>query len=377
MPKRFPAPLRRFVGAALFSLLPSLTMSADSLPASPALRLFIGNYADAIQVADFDPATGGLSDGRPAAPLPKASFLAKSADGRHLYAVSETGAGGLHAFAIQPDGALAPLNSRPSEGSGPCDIALSPDGRLVAAANYSGGSVIVYRVETDGSLGEKVFFSQHTHSTNVFPGRQKKPHAHGVTWTPDGRLLLVPDLGGDRVYLYARAGDTLSPNAPQPWIEVPAGSGPRHAQFSPDARHLYIINELGNTVSVAAYDASAATLPLVETVSTLPPEGFAGATKTAEIAVHPAGHTVYASNRGAETLAVFARDAATGRLTPQAYVPVPPNPRHFALSPDARWLLSASQDASVIAVYSVDPATGALTPAGSPFATPKPVCLRF
>lgn len=376
MPTRLPAPLRRVAVAALLSILPSLTMSADSRT-STTLPLFIGNYADAIQVADFDPATGGLSGGRPVAPLPKASFLAKSPDGLHLYAVSETGTGGLHAFEIGADATLTSLNSRPSEGGGPCDIALSPDGRLVAAANYGGGSVIVYRVEADGALGEQVFFSRHTHATDVFPGRQKKPHAHGITWSPDGRLLLVPDLGGDRVYLYARDGDTLEPHAAQPWLDAPAGAGPRHAQFAPDGRHLYVINELGNTVSIAAYDSSAATLSPVETVSTLPPEGFSGDTKTAEIAVHPAGHTVYASNRGADTLAVFARDAATGRLTPRGHVPVPPNPRHFALSPDARWLLSASQDASVIAVFSVDPVTGALTATGAPFASPKPVCLRF
>ncbi len=379
MPFRFPTAPLRLAPAALLALLP-LTMSADTLLPIAPLPLFIGNYADAIHAADFDPATGTLSGGRPVAPLPKASFLAKSQNGRFLYAVSESGAGAVHAFAIDTDlGGLTALNSRPSEGPGPCDVALSPDGRLVAAANYSGGSVIVFPVQADGYLGEKIFFAQHAHATDVFPGRQKRPHAHGVTWSPDGRLLLVPDLGGDRVYLYARdlAKDTLGPNPAQAWIEMPAGAGPRHAEFSPDGRHLYVINELGNTVSVAAYDAAAGTLPLIETLSTLPPEGFAGATKTAEIAIHPAGHTVYASNRGADTLAVFARDAASGRLTPAGYVPVPPNPRHFALSLDARWLLSASQDADVIAVFAVDPATGALTPSGSPFATPKPVCLRF
>jgi 6-phosphogluconolactonase len=378
MPIRFPAPLRRLAPAALLALLP-LTMLAHTLPVTP-LPLYIGNYADAIHAADFDPATGILSGGRPLAPVPKASFLAKSQNGRFLYAVSETGAGTVHAFAIDPDRAgLTALNSLPSGGPGPCDVALSPDGRLVAVANYSGGSVSVFRVQDDGYLGERIFFSQHSHATDVFPGRQKKPHAHGVTWSPEGRLLLVPDLGGDRVYLYARdlATDTLAANPAQAWLETPAGAGPRHAQFSPDGHHLYVINELGNTVTVAAHDAAAGTLTPIETVSTLPPEGFAGATKTAEIAVHPTGHTVYASNRGADTLAVFGRDAATGRLTPRGHVPVPPNPRHFALSPDARWLLSASQDASVIAVFAVDPATGALTASGAPFETPKPVCLRF
>lgn len=344
-----------------------------------AATVFFGNYADSIRAADFDSATGRLDGERAAADLAKASFLAKSANGRFLYAVAEADGGGLHAFAVTTDGALTPLNATSSGGKGPCDIALSPDGRLVAAANYGGGSVIVYRVEADGRIGEKAAFFQHAHASNVFAGRQKGPHAHGVTWSPDGRLLLVPDLGGDRVYLYACDQDKgeFAPHAAQLWLELPPGSGPRHAQFSPDGRHIYVVNELSNTVGVATYDAARGALELIQTVSTLPAEGFAGATKTAEIAVHPAGHTVYASNRGADTLAIFRRDPATGRLSPAGHAAVPAVPRHFALSPDGRWLLSAGQDTDRVAVYAVDPATGALTPVGEPLATPKPVCVRF
>lgn len=373
MPTAFPFSRRAFA-PALALLVPALApMHAATLP------VFLGNYADAIHAADFDPATGTLASDRAAAPLPKASFLARSADGRFLYAVAEGKPAAVHAFAIDERFNLSELNSQPSGGGGPCDVSLSPDGRLLAVANYGGGSVIVFRVETDGRVGEKVAFFQHTHAANVFPGRQKEPHAHGVTWAPGGRLLLVPDLGGDRVYLYAcdPATGALAPNPPQPWLEMPAGAGPRHAQFSPDGRHLYVINELGNTVSVASFEAKAAMFTLIETVSTLPPEGFAGATKTAEVVVHPSGRFVYASNRGADTLAIFARDTETGRLTPRGRVAVPANPRHFTLSPDGRWLLSAGQDANKVAVFSVDPATGALAAAGEPFATPKPVCVRF
>ncbi len=366
-----PSVLRR--SSALLATLLTTAMSLSALP------VYIGNYAPAIQVADFDPATGALTGMRDAVALTNASFLAKSADGRFLYAVAEGRPGGLFAFAIEADGGLTALNNAPSEGGGPCDIALSPDGKLVAAANYGGGSVIVYRVREDGSLGEKAGFFQHGHAADVFPGRQKNAHAHGVTWSPDGKLLFVPDLGGDRVYVYRRdaAAGTMEVNAAQPWLELPPGAGPRHAQFSPDARHFYVINELGNTVTVAAYDAAAGTLTIIETVTTLPPEGFVGPTKTAEIVVHPAGHTVYASNRGFETLALFARDAATGRLTPKGFVPVPAHPRHFALSPDARWLLAGGMDADRVAVFAVDPGTGALTPTEHGLELKKPVCVRF
>jgi len=345
-----------------------------------AQTVFFGTYSDSIQSAAFDSATGHLGPARAVAPLAKASFLVKSPDGRFLYAVSEDGQGSLHAFAIQTeaDDSLTPLNTRPSEGPAPCDIAVSPDGRLVAAANYSGGSAVIYALSSDGSLGDKVAFFQNTHASQAHPNRQQNPHAHGVTWSPDARLLLVPDLGGDRVYIYSRDLETnaITSNLAQPWLDLPPASGPRHAQFSPDGQHLYVINELSNTVAVVTYNAPAATFAIVEIVPTLPAD-FSGETKIAEIAIHPAGHTVYASNRGHDSLAIFARDAATGRLTARGYVPVPKGPRHFALSPDARWLLSAGQDANRVAVFAVSPADGALTPRGPDLEIAKPVCVRF
>lgn len=357
-------------------ILASLLLSAMPLAAQ---TVFLGTYSDAIQTASFDAATGRFGPARAAAPLAKASFLSKSADNRFLYAVAEGSPGALHAFAIGDDASLTPLNTRSSEGPGPCDIALSPDGRLVAAANYSGGSAVVYKVAADGSLGDKIAFFQNTHASNAHPNRQKKSHAHGVTWTADGTHLLVPDLGGDRVYLYARdlANDSLAAHAAQPWLELPAASGPRHAQFSPDDRHLYVINELANTVAVFAFTPAAEKpFELVEVVATLPAD-FTAQSTTAEIAIHPAGHTVYSSNRGHDSLALFARDAATGRLTARGHVSVPKNPRHFALSPDARWLLSAGQDADRVAVFAVSATDGSLTRQDADLEVVKPVCVRF
>ncbi|MEY4488840.1 MAG: hypothetical protein RIQ79_1348 [Verrucomicrobiota bacterium] len=348
----------------------------SSLSAAP---IHLGNYGNAIQAVDFDSATGRFGEPRPVATLSKASFLARSADGKFLYAVAENAGGTLNAFAVAADGALTALNNRTSGGGGPCDIGISPDGKLVAAANYGGGSVVVYRRSADGSLGEQAAFFQHTFASQAHADRQKAPHAHGITWSPDGRLLMVPDLGGDRVYLYAydAKSGTLAPNPSQPWLEMAPAAGPRHAQFSPDGRHLYIINELDNTLALAAYDASAGTLKLIEAVSILPAGGFTGKTTAAEVVIHPNGRTVYASNRGHDTLAVFRRDADTGRLTLISNVAVPAHPRHFALSADARWMLVAGRDADRVDVFAVNADTGALTPNGEKLSTPKPVCVRF
>lgn len=377
---RMPLTLVRFGRFPAHFTMSTLVAATVAL-VSPLLAapVYLGNYADTIQAVEFDSVSGHFGEARAAAPLAKASFLARSADGRFLYAVAEGKAGVVAAFAILADGALTPLNTRPSVGSGPCDVALSPGGGLIAVANYGGGSVIVYHVAKDGTLGEQAAFFRHTHAAKAHVDRQKAPHAHGVTWSPDGRLLLVPDLGGDRVYLYAcdAASGTLVANPSQAWLELAPSAGPRHAQFSPDGRHLYVINELDNTLAAADYDAGAGTFTLIEAVSTLPVGGFAGATKTAEVALTSDGRTVYASNRGHDSLAVFARDVGSGRLTPRGHVSVPANPRHFALSPDGRWLLSAGQDANQVAVFAVEPGTGVLTPTGVTLETPKPVCVRF
>jgi 6-phosphogluconolactonase len=369
----------------LRSLLLGVIASLFFAMLSPAQTVFLGNNSDALRAADFDAVTGQLANERSVAPIAKASFLARSRDGQQLYAVNDAQGGTVHAFAVASDGALTVLNSRPSGGAGPCDVALSPDGRLLAVANYSGGSVSVFPVALPaGTIAESVAFFQLTHAANVFAGRQEKPHAHGVTWSPDGTRLFVPDLGGDRVYVYRRAlsSDTLEPHPTQPWLELPPGSGPRHAAFSPDGAHLYVINELSNTVAVftsapGPVADGASHFILAQTIPTLP-AGFAGANTTAEIAVHPAGHTVYASNRGHDSLALFARDARAGLLTASGHVAVPAHPRHFALSPDARWLLVAGRDANAIAAFSVAPSTGALTLSASPiFSITRPLCVRF
>jgi 6-phosphogluconolactonase len=368
--------------SALRSLSLSVLVSLSSAMPSSAQTVYLGNNGDALRAADFDAATGQLSHERVVAPIAKASFLARSRDGQQLYAVTEAQGGTVHAFAVAPDGALTALNSRPSGGAGPCDVALSPEGRMLAVANYSGGSVSVFPVALpSGALGERVAFFQHSHAANVFARRQEKPHAHGVTWSHDGARLYVPDLGGDRVYVYQRdpANDTFAPHPTQPWLALPPGSGPRHAAFSPEGTHLYVINELANTVAVfAPAPDDAAKLVLAQTITTLPAEGFSGASTTAEIAVHSAGHTVYASNRGHDSLALFARDVATGLLTARGHVAVPAHPRHFTLSPDARWLLVAGRDANAIASFAVEPTNGALTPASAPtFSTAAPLCVRF
>ncbi len=345
----------------------------------PLFSLLLGGYAGAILQTDLDPVSGALSAPREVAAMASPSFLARSADGRFLYATSEGNKSALHAFAFNADGTLAPLGVVPSEGSWTCHLAPSPDGRVLVAANYVGGSIIAYRLAEDGSFGERLAFFKHEHASRAVPKRQAESHAHGVLWSADGRELFVTDLGGDRVYVYSHdaAAGTLAPRADAPWVELPAGSGPRHAVLSADGLRLFVICELANTVVTLGRDAAGAVFRVEQAGVSILPAGFAGESTAAELALSPDGRWLYASNRGHDSIAWFAVDAAGG-LTPRGHVAVPATPRHFALSADGRWLVAAGQGAGLVQVFAVDPATGEpRAVAHPPVPAPKVSCVVF
>ncbi len=347
-------------------------------------RLYIGTYtnttAKGIYTTTFDPATGTLGEPALVAEVGSPSFLAITPDHRALYAVSEPSQS-VHAYAIDAaNGNLTKLNDLPSSGAAPCDVSVDATGRTAVIANYNGGNTVSYRLADDGSLVAQASLDQHTHASGAHASRQKAPHAHGVTFSPDNRFLFSPDLGSDRVFIYAHDAATsiITPHAAQPWLDIAPGSGPRHAQFSPDGKQLYVINELTNTITVSDYNAAAGTLTTTQTISTLPAD-FTGNSSTAEVAVAADGRTVYGSNRGHDSIAVYTRNPANGTLTLRQIVPCGgKHPRHFTLTPDGGWLLCANMQSDDITTFRVDPATGELTASGqAPVALPRPVCLLF
>ncbi|AHF90692.1 6-phosphogluconolactonase [Opitutaceae bacterium TAV5] len=395
-------PGRFFLFAAMSSSIASASPSGSaSFPAAAdtTFTAWVGTYTKGtsrgIYRVAFDAAAGRFGAPELAAELPSPSFLAlRPAPGvgsrlaPALYVVSESTAT-VTALALSSSGAatgsaasLALLNSAPTRGAGPCDVAVDATGRTLAVANYSGGSLIAWRLADDGSIERETAFFQHTHASHGHPRRQDKPHVHGVTFSPDNRLLLVPDLGADRVYVFRHdaASSSLVPHETAPWIDFPPGSGPRHAVFSPDARHVCVINEMGNTVSVFACDAAAGTFAPVADVPTLP-AGFAGESTTAELAFSPDGLRLYASNRGHDSIAIFARDPATGRLTPAGHVSAGGRgPRHFTLAPDGRWLIAANQGTGNLSALRITPDGGlapAATDAGATLPLDAAVCVKF
>lgn len=356
--------------------------------AAPAATVLFGTYSkngsEGIYRASFDSATGALGRPELAAKAENPSFLALHPSGRFLYAVNESGrfegkpVGAVIAFALDPAaGTLTELNRQPTGGAAPCHLAVHPSGRMLMVANYTDGNVASFPIDEAGRLGPLVCRIQHTGS-GPNAQRQKSAHAHGVTYDATGRFAIVPDLGTDRLMVYrpdpATAG--LEPADPPSAAAAP-GAGPRHFAFRPDGRFGYAINELASTVTAYAWDAVAGRLTAGASWSTLP-EGCTNRNTTAEILVHPSGRFVYGSNRGHDSIAVFAADAAKGTLSLLQHRSTGGKaPRNFTLDPSGRFLLAANQDSGNIVVFRLDTDTGLLSPSVGEIAVPMPVCVLF
>jgi 6-phosphogluconolactonase len=312
------------------------------------------------------------------------SFLAVHPNGRFLYAVNELSkyegqsAGSVSAFAIdRATGTLTLLNRVTSRGADPCHLSIDASGTWLFVANYTGGSVAAFPVQADGRLGEASAFFQHKGSS-VDKNRQSGPHGHAVTLSPDSRFVLAVDLGLDRVLTYRvdPAAGGLAPSDP-PFTSIAPGSGPRHLAFGPDGKFAYVLNEMFSNVIAFRYDAARGALAELQTVSALP-QGFKGESSGAEIALHPGGNFVYASNRGHDSIAGFRVDAAKGTLTQIGHTSTQGRtPRHFAIDPTGRLLLAANQNSGSVVVFRIDQETGALTPSGVTLQVPSPVCIVF
>jgi 6-phosphogluconolactonase len=237
--------------------------------------------------------------------------------------------------------------------------------------------VAVLPVDAEGRLGAPTSVVQHA-GKSVNPERQKGPHAHGMTVDPANRFAFACDLGLDKVLIYAFDADkgTLTPHDP-PSVSIKPGSGPRHMVFRPDGRFAYVVNELSSTITTFAYDAAAGALKEIQTVSTLP-DYFDGPNTTAEIAMHPTGKWLYASNRGHNSVVLFRIDSENGTL---AYVEEQgtggKKPRHFGIEPSARHLAIANQDSDTVLAARIDAGNGRLKPSGVFASVAAPTCVIF
>ena len=366
-----------------------LTLCVSLLGYAPPEKflLYVGTYKDhggkGIYAYRFDAAAGQLAPLGLAVASAEPSFLAVAESGKFLYAVNEIvnyngqPAGAVSAFAIQREnGKLSLLNQVSSRDEGPAHITLDRSGNYALVSNYERGSIAVFPLLPDGRLGESSAFVRHKGSS-VNPERQRGPHAHAIAVSPDNRFVVVADLGLDQLLVYRFDAVRGSLGSEPQIVKTAPGAGPRHLAFDANGRFLYLVTEMASTVVTYSYDAPTGQLQELQTVSLLP-QGYSGRTEAAEIEIHPSGKFVFASNRGPDSISVFAIDSKLGTLTLVETVSTRgKTPRHFALDPTGSWLLAANQDSDEIVVFHVNPDTGHLTPTGPVLEVPSPACIKF
>ena len=349
--------------------------------------VFVGGYtqtlahvrgrASGINVYRMDPASGALAHAAAVDGSTNPSYLALHPRLPVLYTVEEIEAGMVSAFRFDPaSGAAVLLNRQTSGGSSPAHLCVDRSGSRLLVANYGSGTVAVLPLGDDGSLGAATHTERHE-GHSVHPERQAEAHAHCVAVDPANRFALVADLGLDKVMLYCFDTDrsALVPHDP-PSAAMQPGAGPRHLAFHPSGRWIYVINELDSTLVACTYDAAEGRLEPVQHVSTLP-KGFAGTSTTAAVRVAPSGRFVYGSNRGHDSIVVYAVDPA-GTLTHVEHVSTEgQTPRDFNIDPTGEFLLAANQDSDTIVTFRVDPERGTLTPTGHVVGAMSPVCVVF
>ena len=360
----------------------------DSSQRSDAL-LYVGTYTQSgssqngVHLVRMDLRSGELRTVGSMDAGPNPSFLVVNPNSRALYAVNEVetlngkASGGVSAFTIANDtGVLTRANEQPSGGSGPCFVSTDRSGQVVLVANYDAGSVALLPIQSDASLAPATQVIRHTgRGPNI--ERQAAPHAHCILADPSNRFALAADLGADRVFVYRLDLERKSLSHVEGADAVMRpGAGPRHLVFHPSLPLVFVANELNSTVAILGFDKQSGKLSPLDVLSTVAAD-WKGANYPADIHIAASGRALYVSNRGHNSIAVFAV-AESGALALDQVISTEGDwPRNFTLDPSDRWLLVANQRSNSIVVFSRDQSTGRLTPTRQRIELPSPVCLRF
>lgn len=345
------------------------------------ISAFAAGDEGAIHACRLDTTSGSLKLVHRTTDVEHPFFLALSPDSRFLYSIHAKQFGGknneqIAAFAVDGDsGRLKLLNRQSALGTAACYLDVDSTGKTLVVANYSSGSVASLPVKKDGSLGESVSFVQHEGSSVT--SRQEGPHAHSIVVSPDGRFVLAADLGLDQVLAYRldAATSKLTPNH-QPFVRTPPTAGPRHLTFHPNGDHVYVINELTNSVTLFDYDKQTGMLIERQTISTLPAD-FDGTSYCADLKITPNGQFLYGTNRGHHSIAAY-RLAKDGRLSLIGITPsLGDGPQNLAIAADGKLLLCANMPGKNVVVFRIDQKTGSLTSVGEPLSMPSPSCIMI
>lgn len=378
---------RKFLGALPMTALSLRYASAKSSQTPRALfGTNAGGTSKGIYIADWNVNTGEFGPMTLAAEVDSPTFIVKHPHPQGMLIVSvcekSKGNGQVASFLLEPGASMLKKISRQDAlGSGSTHVSIHPNGASVYVANYGGGSVSSFHVRPDGSLSPAVSHFQYTGHGPV-ADRQEKPHAHSAQVTPDGRFLLVNDLGLDRIVTYRINASTaeLTPHEPEYWADKP-GAGPRHIGFHPNHRWVFNVNELSSTVDTLEWDGKQGALSTLSSVSILPPDypaEKAQAARAGEIAVSKNGRTVYVNNRGHDSIAAMKVNPKTGALTVQQLASNGGvNTRHIVMDPTEQWLVACNQTSGTIAVLPRNRSTGKLSEPKQTYKLDRPMFTLF
>ena len=383
--------LWRVCGAVLLTGTALLFAQApDRLAAKKNYIAFVGTYttktaSKGIYAFRFDANSGKLTPIGVAVETPDPSWVAIHPGGKFLYAANEAGKNStISAFAIDAqNGKLMLLTQMSALGEDPCYISFDRTGKYIFVANYTSGNVVVFPISADGKLGPATANVHDEGKLGPNKERQEAPHAHWVEPSEHSHFVYVADLGLDHAlaYTFDASRGTLTANRKfsankTRAVALPPGTGPRHLTFSENFEFMYVLGELSSKVTVLA-TRNRKPYQQIQVISALPAT-FSGRNDAAEIAIHPNGKFLYASNRGHDSIAAFRMDPASGKLTAAGdFSVLGREPRHFAIDPTGNFLLAEDQLSDKIVTFRIDPKTGALTPTGDSVEVPSPVCLVF
>jgi len=352
----------------------SLTACQPTSQAPDEVAMLVGTYtgkgSEGIYTFRFDQANGKatLLD---STQVVNPSYVIPSEDGKLVYAVTETSdsTAALNAYRFDKQtGKLAYLNTELTFGEDPCYVATN--GKIAVTANYTGGSMTVFPLNADGSLGRMdTLFCGTIGGPDL--SRQNSPHVHCTYFSPDGKYIFATDFSADRILRFDITADAVRPIESQAITTLEADYGPRHITFSPDGTHAYVVGELSDNITVMDYANGVLTPKQV--INGCDAGGRGGA----DIHLTPDGKFLYASHRLKEDgLSIFSV-AADGTLTKVGYQLTGIHPRNFNITPNGKYLLCACRDSNVIQVYEINGKTGLLKDTKQDIRISQVVCVKF
>ena len=367
---------------ALFALI-----SLNSSILASEVKIFVSSFAPVgkagIYAYTVDTKSGTLTETARFTEIGHPFFLALSPSKKTLYSIhAPKGFGGKEheevaaLRVVDRDGNLELLNKQSTHGAASCYLDVDRKGKLLAVANYTTGDVASYPLNRDGSMDKSAVFYKHSGSS-VNEARQKEPHAHCIVISPDNKYAYAADLGIDKIVAYSvgKKGE-ISPFDDELNARVAPGAGPRHLTFHPNGKHVYVINELLNTVTVFNYNSCNGLLTETQTIATLP-EDFEGVSHTADIKLTPDGRFAYGTNRGHDSLASY-RVMQDGTLELiDITASLGGGPQNLAITPDGRMLICANMAGGNLALFHIDEEKGSLAPVGKVHQLTAPSCIMI